>query len=100
VSGFSADFISASIQLNPTGSMTPKAVEQLLTQEARLLARRDSPVIDKEIEEQRQAALEIFYRWQDGLAQFQDIVPFCLVLERKVDLNRALLKWEQEHLTN
>lgn len=80
--------------------MTPKAVEQLLTQEARLLARRDSPVIDKEIEEQRQAALEIFYRWQDGLAQFQDIVPFCLVLERKVDLNRALLKWEQEHLTN
>jgi tryptophan 2,3-dioxygenase len=100
VSGFSADFTSASIQLNPTGSMTPKAVEQLLTQEARLLARRDSPVIDKEIEEQRQAALEIFYRWQDGLAQFQDIVPFCLVLERKVDLNRALLKWEQEHLTN
>ena len=26
--------------------MTPKAVEQLLTQDARLLARRDSPVID------------------------------------------------------
>ena len=78
--------------------MTPKAVEYLLTQEARLLARRDAPVIDQEIEEQRQVALEIFYQWQDGLIQFQDLVPFCLVLEKKVDLNRALLKWEQEHI--
>ena len=78
--------------------MTPKAVEYLLTQEARLLARRDAPVIDQEIEEQRQVALEIFYQWQDGLIQFQDLVSFCLVLEKKVDLNRALLKWEQEHL--
>lgn len=100
MSGFSADFTSASTQLNPTRTMSPSSVERLLTQEARLLARRDSPVIDKEIEEQRQAALEIFYRWQDGLAQFQDIVPFCLVLEKKVNLNRALLKWEQKHLTN
>ena len=77
--------------------MTPKAVERLLTQEARLLARRDN-VIDQEIEQQRQAALEIFYQWQDGLVQFQDIVPFCVVLERKVRLNHALIKWEQEHL--
>jgi len=80
--------------------MTPKAVERLLTQEARLLARRDTPVIDQEIERQRQAALEIFYQWQDGLVQFQDLVPFCVVLEKKVDLNRALLKWEQEHLVD
>jgi len=77
--------------------MTPKAVERLLTQEARLLARRDN-VIDQEIEQQRQAALEIFYKWQDGLTEFQDIVPFCVVLERKVRLNHALIKWEQEHL--
>jgi len=80
--------------------MTPKAVERLLTQEARLLARRDTPIIDQEIESQRQAALEIFYQWQDGLVQFQDLVPFCAVLEKKVDLNRALLKWEQEHLVD
>lgn len=80
--------------------MTPKAVERLLTQEARLLARRDTPVIDQEIERQRQAALEIFYQWQDGLVQFQNLVPFCAVLEKKVDLNRALLKWEQEHLVD
>lgn len=78
--------------------MTPKAVERLLTQEARLLARRDTPVIDQDLEQQRQAALEIFYQWQDGLVQFQDLVPFCVVLEKKVDLNRALLKWEQEHM--
>ena len=78
--------------------MTPKAVERLLTQEARLLARRDAPVIDQDLEQQRQAALEIFYQWQDGLVQFQDLVPFCVVLEKKVDLNRALLKWEQEHM--
>lgn len=79
--------------------MTPKAVERLLTQEARLLARRDN-VIDQEIEQQRQAALEIFYQWQDGLTEFQDLIPFCVVLEKKVDLNRALLKWEQEHLVD
>jgi hypothetical protein len=78
--------------------MTPKAVERLLTQDARILARRDTPTIDQEIEQQRQAALEIFYQWQDGLVQFQDIVPFCVVLERKVRLNHDLIKWEQDHL--
>jgi hypothetical protein len=48
--------------------MNYQAVEQLLTQDARLLARRDAPVIDQELEEQRQAALEIFFQWQDGSA--------------------------------
>ena len=33
-------------------SMNYQAVEQLLTQDARLLARRDAPVIDQELEEQ------------------------------------------------
>lgn len=80
--------------------MTPKTVERLLTQDARLLARRDTPVIDQEIEQQRQAALEVFYQWQDGLVKFQDLIPFCIVLEKKVELNRKLLKWEQEHLTD
>jgi len=78
--------------------MTPKAVERLLTQEARLLARRDTPFIDQEIESQRQAALDVFYQWQDGLVQFQDIVPFCVVLERKVRLNHDLIRWELNHL--
>jgi hypothetical protein len=78
--------------------MTPKAVEQLLIQDARLLARRDSPAIDQEIEEQRQAALQLFFQWQDGLAQFQDLVPFCVVLQKKVDLNRDLLQWERSHI--
>jgi len=74
--------------------MTPKAVEYLLTQDARLLARRDAPVIDQELEDQRQAALELFFQWQDGMREFQDLMPFCVVLQRKVDLNRELLKWE------
>jgi hypothetical protein len=77
--------------------MNYQAVEQLLTQDARLLARRDSPVIDTELEAQRQAALELFFQWQDGLAQFQDLVPFVIVLQRKVDLNRDLLRWERRH---
>ena len=77
--------------------MTPKAVEHLLTQDARLLARRDAPVIDQELEEQRQAALQLFFQWQDGLAQFQDLMPFCVILQRKVDLNRDLLRWERRH---
>lgn len=78
--------------------MTPKAVEHLLTQDARLLARRDAPVIDNELELQRQAALDLFFKWQDGMCDFGDIVPFCVVLQRKVDLNRDLLKWEQQHM--
>ena len=77
--------------------MTPKAVEYLLTQDARLLARRDAPVIDKELEDQRQAALEVFFQWQDGMREFQDLMPFCAVIQRKVDLNRDLLRWEKQH---
>ena len=80
--------------------MSPASVERLLIQDARLLARRDAPVIDQEIESARQRALEVFYQWQDGIVQFQDLVPFVVVLEKKVDLNRALLKWEQEHLVD
>ena len=79
--------------------MTPKAVEYLLTQDARLLARRDAPVIDKELEDQRQAALEVFFQWQDGMREFQDLMPFCAVIQRKVDLNRDLLRWEKQHLS-
>jgi tryptophan 2,3-dioxygenase len=78
--------------------MSPASIEQLLIQDARLLARRDAPAIDQEIESARQQALEIFYQWQDGLVQFQDLIPFVIVLEKKVDLNRSLLKWEQEHM--
>jgi tryptophan 2,3-dioxygenase len=78
--------------------MSPASVEHLLTQKARLLARRESPVIDQELENLRQAALEIFFQWQDGIAQFQDLTPFVVILEKKVDLNRSLLKWEQEHM--
>ena len=78
--------------------MSPASVEHLLTQKARLLARRESPVIDQELENLRQAALEIFFQWQDGIAQFQDLTPFVAILEKKVDLNQSLLKWEQEHM--
>jgi hypothetical protein len=74
--------------------MTPKAVEYLLTQDARLLARRDAPVIDQELEQQRQAALDLFFQWQDGMREFSDLIPFCVVLQHKVDLNRELLRWE------
>ena len=79
--------------------MSPSSVEHLLTQKARLLARRESPVIDKELEDLRQAALEIFFQWQDGLVQFQDLVPFVAIIQRKVDLNRTLIKWEQDHIS-
>ena len=80
--------------------MSPSSVEHLLTQKARLLARRESPVIDKELEDLRQAALEVFFQWQDGLAKFQDLTPFVAILEKKVDLNRSLLEWEQQHIAD
>ena len=77
--------------------MNYQAVEHLLTQDARLLARRDSPVIDQELEQERQAALDLFFQWQDGMAQFQDLMPFVAIIQRKVDLNRDLLRWEHKH---
>jgi hypothetical protein len=78
--------------------MTPAHVEQLLTQDARLLARRDAPAIDQDLEGQRQAALNVFYQWQDGMREFKDLIPFCVVLQKKVDLNRDLLQWERSHI--
>ena len=80
--------------------MTPKDVELLLTQDARLLARRDAPVLDEELESQRQAALDLFFEWQDGVREFKDLVPFCAILQHKVDLNRDLLRWEKAHLSD
>jgi hypothetical protein len=79
-------------------SMNYQAVEHLLTQDARLLARRDAPVIDQELEAQRQAALELFFEWQDGMRQFADLMPFVAIVQRKVDLNRDLLRWERKQL--
>ena len=97
----SADFISAT-QLNTTqiGTMSPSSVEHLLCHQARLLARRETPVIDQELENLRQAALEVFFQWQDGAREFQDLIPFVAILEKKVDLNRSVLKWEQAHIAD
>jgi len=101
----SADFIVCrGTSLLPTNSiqinMEISYVEELLTQRARLLARRDStsahPCIDKEIEELRQQALELFFSFQDGMAQFSDLMPICMVLEQRVNTNRAFLKWERD----
>jgi hypothetical protein len=78
--------------------MNYQAVEHLLTQDARLLARRDAPVIDQELEEQRQAALDLFFQWQDGMCKLQDLVPFVAIVQRKVNLNRDLLRWERRQL--
>lgn len=80
--------------------MSPSSVEHLLCHQARLLARREAPIIDQEIEQQRQAALEVYFQWQDGVKQFDDLIPFVAILERKVDLNRNLIRWEQEHLVD
>jgi len=85
-----------SIQIN----MEISYVEELLTQRARLLARRDStsahPCIDREIEELRQQALELFFRFQDGMTQFSELMPICILLEQRVNTNRAFLKWERD----
>lgn len=80
--------------------MSPSRVEHLLCHQARLLARREAPIIDQEIEQQRQAALEVFFQWQDGVKQFDELIPFVAILERKVSLNRDLIRWEQEHLVD
>jgi len=72
--------------------MTPKAVEQLLIDDARLLARREDQ-IDAELEAERQQCLELFYQWQDGLLQFQGLVPFAMVLDKKCKANHELIKW-------
>ena len=79
-------------QLNPIGAMNPKAVERLLIDDARLLARRDDS-IDAELEAERQRCLDLFYQWQDGILEFQGLVPFCVVLDKKCQKNRDLIKW-------
>ena len=104
-SALSADFIVCFVHLYYPRSTLLKStmeisyVEELLTQRARLLARRDStpanPSIDWTIESIRQEALELFYQFQDGMRTFQDLMPICIVLEDKVKANRHLLKWEQ-----
>jgi hypothetical protein len=106
-SALSADFIVCSVHLycppstQLRSTMELSYVEELLTQRARLLARRDStsahPCIDWSIEELRQQALELFYQFQDGMAQFSDLMPICIVLEQKVNTNRDLIKWEREY---
>jgi hypothetical protein len=106
-SALSADFIVCLVHLYYPPSTQLKStmelsyVEELLTQRARLLARRDStsahPCIDWSIEEIRQQALELFYQFQDGMAQFSDLMPICMVLEQKVNTNRDLIKWEREY---
>ena len=55
------------------------------------------PCIDWNIEEKRQAALDLFYEFQDGMARFEDLLPICSILQKKVDINRLALKWEQEY---
>ena len=72
--------------------MTPQAVERLLIDDARLLARREDQ-IDAELEAERQECLEMFYQWQDGLLQFQGLVPFAMVLDKKCKKNRDLIRW-------
>ena len=105
-SALSADFIVCSVHLYYPPSTQLKStmevsyVEELLTQRARLLARRDStsahPCIDREIEELRQQALELFYQFQDGMTQFSELMPICMLLEQRVNTNRAFLKWERD----
>jgi len=72
--------------------MTPQAVERLLIDDARLLARRDEQ-LDAELEAERQALLELFYQWQDGAIEFQGLVPFAVVLDKKCKANRNLIRW-------
>ena len=72
--------------------MNPKAVERLLIDDARLLARREDQ-IDAELEAERQQCLELFYQWQDGAIEFQGLVPFAVVLDKKCKKNRDLIKW-------
>jgi hypothetical protein len=72
--------------------MTPASVERMLIDDARLLARRDEQ-IDAELEAERQRCLDLFYQWQDGAIEFQGLVPFCMVLDKKCKKNRDLIKW-------
>jgi hypothetical protein len=72
--------------------MTPQAVERMLIDDARLLARREDQ-IDAELEAERQQCLELLYQWQDGAIEFQGLVPFAVVLDKKVQKNRNLIRW-------
>ena len=86
--------LTQTTQLNSTqqGTMTPASVERMLIDDARLLVRRDEQ-IDVEMENERRRCLELFYQGQDGMLEFQCLVPFCVVLDKKCRANRDLIKW-------
>ena len=81
--------------------MTPHVVERVIS-DARLLARRDStprnPSIDRSIEDERLELVNLYFQFQDGMRKFEDLVPLVILLKKKVDANRLLLKWEQQHM--
>jgi len=76
--------------------MNTAQVEQVIAQ-SRLLARRDSPCIDWNIEVRRQQLLDMYFEFQDGMRQFNDLMPIVCLLQEKIDINHLALKWEQEY---
>jgi hypothetical protein len=70
-------------------------LEKLLIDDARLLARRDDGQIDHAIETPRQAALDAFWRWQDGEIPLSAVITAAEPLQREIDRQPAqqMLRW-------
>lgn len=71
--------------------MTEAAVYHKL-QDLRLLARRDSPQVDQELELFRLSFIQAFEDWMDGMKEL-DLTPFIVTADRILTSNRDLLKW-------
>jgi hypothetical protein len=65
--------------------------------DARLLARRDSPCVDGELEDKRQRLLEMYFQWQDGTLEWDALHPLAHFLRKCCAKNALLLKYEQEY---
>jgi hypothetical protein len=70
-------------------------LEALLTNQARLLARRDDGHIDQAIEQPRQTALEAFWQWMDGCLPLEQVEAIAAPLVAEVSRPQAqrLISW-------
>jgi hypothetical protein len=69
-------------------------LEALLTNQARLLARRDGH-IDQAIEQPRQTALEAFWQWMDGCLPLEQVEAIAAPLAAEVSRpqTQRLISW-------
>jgi len=76
--------------------MTSTTAVYNMIQDLRILARRDSPMVDRDLEQFRLSFLDAFEAFMDlGKG---DLQPFIVVGNKIISSNKELLKWLKHEL--